>query len=332
MIEDYWQITLISRLSKKHVLILTLLLLWITACTAQHAGPRYVIYYNSDASPASDLIGLPYTHVILSFVTLDLTDDETLELAINPHLETPLQIVHRLQADDKKVLISFGGGDMTLEAYQKAVGKELELARKLAELVDLHGLDGVDLDFELTETLTHPPRDGTFDGKAFLIALTQALRQTLPEDALITHAPQAPYLDPGWHQGPYLHILKQTGQAIDWITVQYYNNPDFDLPVASHLVGDQHNPFPASYAGIVSADSGLEWPVEKTLVGLPVYSADAVNGHLAPDVVRTQVLNPLVQRFGHRFGGLTGWQFSTHTHDHQYWNDQLSTALHADPQ
>ena len=291
-----------------------------------------MIYYNSDASPASDLIGLPYTHVILSFVTLDPANGETLELVINPKLEAPLQMVHQLQADGKKVLLSFGGGDMTLEAYQQAVGKEPELAQKLAELLDRYGLDGVDLDFELTETLMHPPRDGTFDGKAYLIALTQALRQSLPEGTLITHAPQAPYLDPDWHQGPYLDILKQAGHAIDWITVQYYNNPDFDLPVASHLVGDQHDPFPASYTGIVSDQSGFEWPVEKTLVGLPIYSADATNGHLAPEVVRSQVLNPLIQRFGNRFGGLTGWQFSTHTQDHQYWNEQLSTALHTKPE
>lgn len=40
---------------------------------------RFVVYYNSDASPASALIGLPYTHVILSFITARIGDDGSVE-------------------------------------------------------------------------------------------------------------------------------------------------------------------------------------------------------------------------------------------------------------
>ena len=308
---------------------LTALLLLVCPLAAQAAEvpPRYVVYYNSVASPADKLIGLPYSHVILSFVTLQAGGEQDLSLVVDSRLTEPLKLVEKLQADGKKVLISFGGGDMKLEAYRPAVGKEAALAKELAAFVTKHGLDGVDIDFEATGALRHPLEDGAFDGTAFLIALTRELRKALPEGALITHAPQAPYFDPNWHKGPYLEILKRAGAAIDWVTVQYYNNPDFDLPVGAHLVGAETDPFPASYTGIVSGAAGLDWPSEKTLVGLPIYKADASNGHQPPKVVRDDVLKPLVARFGAKFGGLTGWQFSTLTADHRYWNDKLAAAL-----
>ncbi len=315
-----------SRLSILLALLLPLLLPPLAA-QAEEATPRYVIYYNSEASPAGKLIGLPYSHVILSFVTLPANGAQGLSLVVDPRLDAPLKIVERLQADGKKVLISFGGGDMKLEAYRPAVGHEAELADELSAFVQKHGLDGIDLDFEATGALRHPRQDGAFDGKAFLIALTKALRQSLPAGKLITHAPQAPYLDPNWHKGPYIEILKEAGAQIDWITVQYYNNPDFDLPVGPHLVGAASDPFPASYSGIVGGGPGFAWPPEKTLVGLPVYAADAANGHQPPKIVQDDILKPLVARFGAKFGGLTGWQFSTHTADHRYWNEKLAGAL-----
>ncbi|MGF1593028.1 MAG: glycoside hydrolase family 18 protein [Kiloniellaceae bacterium] len=303
--------------------LLVAMLLAVAVAAESAASPRYVVYYNSDASPAEDLIGLPYSHVILSFATLS----EGLDLAVDPRLETPFGLVGRLQADGKKVLISFGGGAMPMDSYRPAVGREDTLAAKLAGLVEAHGLDGVDLDFEVSEALHRPPAEGAFDGRAFLVALTRALHKALPEGKLITHAPQAPYLDPNWHGGPYLDVLRQAGSDIDWITVQYYNNPDFELPVATHLVGAEDDPFPASYAGITGGALGFAWPAEKTLVGLPIYRGDASNGHQPPKVVQDDILAPLVARYGARFGGLTGWQFSTHTADHRYWNEKLAEAM-----
>lgn len=303
--------------------LLSILLLPFAAAAESPGTPRFVVYYNSDASSAKDLIGLPYSHVILSFVTLS----DGLTLAVAPRLRVPLADVAKLQADGKKVLISFGGGDMRLDAYRAAVGHEAKLAAALAAFVEAHGLDGVDIDFEVDQALQHPPADGAFDGRAFLVALTRELRKALPEGALISHAPQPPYLDRNWHGGPYLDILRQAGTDIDWILVQYYNNPGFEVPIATQLVGADKDPFPTSYAGITGGALGFAWPAEKTLVGLPIYRDDASSGHQPPKVVRDQILTPLVARYGAKFGGIGGWQFSTLTADHRYWNEELAGAL-----
>ncbi len=317
-----------ERLMIRTLLPLFLLIPFPLAAVEPDRTPRYVIYYNSDASPAESLIGLPYSHIILSFVTLPAESGEDLELSVDPRLVRALDVVGKLQAEGKKVLVSFGGGAMELDAYRPAVGREATLAANLATFVDSHGLDGVDVDFEISRSLYQPLPDDVFDGRAFLVALTRALRQALPAGALITHAPQAPYFDPDWHHGPYLDVLRRAGSEIDWITVQYYNNPDFDLPVETHLVGSGDRPFPASYAGITSGAFGISWPPEKTLVGLPVYHADAGNGYQTPEVVRAQILKPLIDRYGANFGGLAGWQFSTLTADHRDWNQNMAQALH----
>jgi len=292
---------------------------------AQETTPRYVIYYNSNASPPKTLIGTPYTHVILSFITVapDAPDEGPVSLVVPDKLAPALGVIGRLQAEGKRVLISFGGGDMQLDGYTGLVGREGSLADAITDFVSVHGFDGVDIDFEVSAALHSRRQPGVLDGRRFLIDLTAALRKRLPAEALISHAPQAPYLDPIWHGGPYIDVLRAVGDGIDWIMVQYYNNPAYEAPVARQIVGQAPRPFATSYAGIVNSS----WPSEKTLVGLPVYRDDASSGHLQPQRVVSEVVCPLRARYGRRFGGLTGWQFSTLTSDHRFWNERMSGAV-----
>jgi chitinase len=229
--------------------------------------------------------------------------------------------VPSLQADGKKVLISFGGGDVTETDYAPLIGHETELAEQLALFVKGHGLDGVDIDFEASVAFHRPAKPGIVDGRKFLIALNHALRQKLPAPRyLISHAPQPPFLDPDWHGGPYLDVLREAGDEVDWISVQYYDNPGFNDPMAE-------SPAVTAYDGLVSDPRGLRWPASKLVVGKPIYHDDANSGHLAPEDVIGTIVKPLRKTWGNAFGGLMGWQFSTLTTDHRAWNDQVGKAL-----
>jgi chitinase len=283
------------------------------------SGPRYIIYYNSNASPVTDAVGLPYTHVVLTFVGAQRTGAGIVVTAPD-NMTTQLAAISRLQAAGQKVMVSYGGGAYANADYQPFEGHETELATALAAFVAAHGLDGIDIDFEVSEALHLTRPAGILNGARFLTRLTLALRTAMGPHALISHAPQGPYLDPGWHGGPYLQILRDAGDAVDWINVQYYNNPDFNAALAP---GD-----PAwSYAGLTSGKHGLDWPPEKTVVAKPVYKKDAASGYVAPEDLSKAVIAPLVARYGTRFGGLAGWQFSTHTDDHLYWNARMADAL-----
>jgi chitinase len=301
--------------------LLLIALLFAGSATAGAPTPRYVIYYNSDATPLDALVGTPYTHVILSFLIPVTSADGRIALRASSKLTPFWSKVPSLQADGKKVLISFGGGEVTEKEYAPLVGHECELADQLAAFVKDHGLDGVDIDFEASIAFHRPAEPGVIDGRKFLVALNHALRQKLPAPRyLISHAPQPPFLDPDWHGGPYLDVLREAGDEVDWISVQYYDNPGFDNPMAE-------SPAVTAYDGLVNDPRGLRWPSSKLVVGKPIYHDDAKSGHLAPEDVITTIIKPLRKTWGNAFGGLMGWQFSTLTADHQAWNDQVGKAL-----
>jgi len=153
----------------------------------------------------------------------------------------------------------------------------------------------------------------------------QELRKQLPAPQyVLSHSPEPPYLDPAWHGGPYLDILRKAGDEIDWIIVQYYNNPGFNdpLPVDRASAGPGTN-----FAGLTGHAGHLGWPANKILVGKPIYRADAATGHLTPDDVEKTIALPLLATYGDTFGGLAGWQFSTLTDDHRAWNNEVGDAL-----
>lgn len=293
--------------------------------------PRFVIYYNADVTPIDRIRDTPYTHVILAYIRLPAGFGDPAALAPSANLDAVWPAVPGLRSAGKKVMISFGGGFMSAADYHAVAGREAALAGALAEFVAGHGLDGVDLDFEASESLLARRPKGMFNGVRFLVGLTRELRRQLPQGALISHAPQPPYLDPSWEGGPYLRVLSEVGDQIDWVNVQYYNNPSYDSPVRHRVVGLTPGPdgarFPTSYVNLVENGLGISWPPEKTVVGKPVYADDAHSGHLPPREVLRLIVEPLQGRYGTRFGGLMGWQFSTLTPDHRYWNTTLGRAL-----
>ncbi|CAN0595139.1 unnamed protein product, partial [Laminaria digitata] len=65
---------------------------------------RYVIYYNSDASPPQSLLGKPYSHVILSFITAParLPTAAPIKLVVPDKLTPAFDVIASLQAEGKK--------------------------------------------------------------------------------------------------------------------------------------------------------------------------------------------------------------------------------------
>lgn len=296
------------------------------SATSAAAEPRYVIYYGAPATPLTHAAQADYTHVNIAFATVAAVEADTPIALVEPDfMADQWDAVADLQASGQSVLISFGGGAMDAPAWASLVGREAELAARLADLVATRGLNGVDIDFEISPSLTQST-SRPFDGVAFLIALTTALHEALPDDMALSHAPQAPYLSQRWHGAPYLDVMREVGDQIDWLLVQYYNNPGFDAPVAAEILGTAQDPIDSSVAGMIAGAGGYALAANQIVVGLPVYHADAANGHLPPETVRSDILLPLSDLYGDAFGGLMGWQFSDLTDDHRYWNDQMATG------
>ncbi|KLN59168.1 hypothetical protein WH96_18620 [Kiloniella spongiae] len=307
------------------VIALVCLLLWPDST---YSKPRFIIYYNSDASALVDVTEADYTHVILSFLGADINADNTIVLNPPKKMADQWNTIKTIRTRGVKVLVSFGGGLATSKDYAKFVGREKELAIEIATFIRAKNLDGVDIDFEASDMLHKVRKAGVADGKSFLVKLTNALRRELPSPTfLISHAPQSPYLNPEWHGGPYLGVLRSLREQIDWITIQYYNNPGQDGPVDTKVVGFKKDAYSTSYRGLTSKGGVLAWPSEKIVIGKPVYKADAFSGHISPQDIIKHIINPLNAQYGDAFGGIAGWQFSTHTEDHRDWNSEIGKAL-----
>jgi len=91
-------------------------------------------------------------------------------------------------------------------------------ATQLASYVSTYSLDGVDIDWEDTPAF----QSGT--GEAWLITFTTTLRQLLP-NAIITHAPQAPYFGGTalYPKNAYLAVEQAVGSMIQFYNIQFYN-------------------------------------------------------------------------------------------------------------
>jgi chitinase len=250
---------------------------------------RLVIYYNDNSIPFTALERSPYTDIIIGFLvpsgpknlTLTLDSGEPANFAAD---------VRRLQHAGKRVLVSFGGAAFTTAQYRQYSRGVAALVQQLVGFVTKNGLNGVDIDYEDDAGFT-----GSYDGIAFLSALTSGLAQHLPaRHNLITHAPQTPYWSPTYNNGPYAHLWQEVGRHIAWINNQFYNNPDFDATPALKL----------EWFEKIAAITGANKLMLGSLLGGPG------EGILPAGQLVSQVVDPLFQKYHSDFGGVMGWEFS----------------------
>ncbi|MCG7534152.1 glycosyl hydrolase family 18 protein [Pseudoalteromonas sp. OOF1S-7] len=276
---------------------------------------KTITYYNSGAIPLINACDLPYDVVNLAFLSSSYSNPFNLVLsgaiaATDSSLtSSTVEAIKAMQQKGQKVLISFGGATMESVTYQKLSEDTAKLAKLLAKFVTDNHLDGIDLDYEDTAAFTG---NAGYDGAQFLISLTQELRKRLPSpDYVISHAPQPPYLEQGGSMAGYIEVVEQAGQDIDWLNVQFYNNPPWsanpDQIVSSYL----------NYTKLPNMS-----PV-KIVAGFPVSMQDAGSGYMPVNKIVHQVIDPIQNTSG--LGGIMNWQFSSDCNGD--WIKAISEAL-----
>ncbi len=262
---------------------------------------KLITYYNNGDIPLKTAVELPYTTIILAFLFTTPQKPLSLELggAIAGTLTTlsdeTKDAIKLLHIKGKKVLISFGGSTMNYVTYCQIVGKETELAQSISQFVIDNDLDGIDIDFEDTAAFQGK---GGYNGIEFLVNLTNALRKFLPSPKyILTHAPQPPYLETDSGIDGYIAVMQKVGEKIDWLNVQFYNNPPWSSNPAEIVKSYQQ----------FSQLQGLS--ADKLMVGLPVTKQDAGSGYLPINTIISEIIKP-IQNKG-VLGGMMNWQFSS---------------------
>lgn len=265
--------------------------------------PLMVIYYNDNTLPLSSLTSTPYTDVILAFTVPENSQSTTLVLSGNLPSTSDLKAdIATLQQAGIMVHLSFGGAiglDGQPINYTLLSQNVSSVAGQLAAFVTEYNLDGIDIDYEDTDALMN----GTpYDGVSFASDLTNDLRQAIGTDKIISHAPQPPYLWQGETNIPYAQILANTGDSIDRLYMQYYNNPWYQTPVSQII--DNYKAIVAGWSGFSGIDAS------RLLVGKPVGEGDAGSGWISATDIGEDIITPLLAAQSD-FGGVMGWQYSS---------------------
>ena len=295
-----------------------------------------VMYTDNGNALVSKLVGTACTIGIQSFISNASFKDGHCALEIDWPLQAAIKnndIIPAKEGGKRKILVAVGGGTYSTSSWKGCADNLDAFASALIEFVKEHEFDGIDIDWEDTANLANvaQQKDG-YDAVAFLVNLTKKLRAGLPAPHyIITHAPQPPYFESAFYGGTYMQVMKQVGPLIDYLNIQYYNNPgsvgNDGKEQAVKVAGTTGTPpYPTSIVGL--AGQGL--PVEKLLVGKPTTPLNAGSGFLPVDPFCNEVVAPLVAKYGNGFGGVMGWQLaeSPNSAELEYdWISKVADAL-----
>lgn len=262
---------------------------------------KLITYYNNGNISLETAAALPYTDINLAFLFTTPENPLTLQLGgaiadtSTTLTDTTKQAIASLHQKGKRILISFGGTTMDYNTYRQIVGKETELAQSISQFIIDNNLDGVDIDFEDSSSFLGT---GGYNGTEFLINLTNALRKFLSDPKyILTHAPQPPYLVVGNKMGGYIDIMKEVGEEIDWLNIQFYNNPPWSSDPVK--IVESYEQF--------SKLQGLG--AEQLMIGLPVTEEDASSGYISITKIISELTKPVQKNSV--LGGMMNWQFSS---------------------
>eukprot|EP01084_Bolivina_argentea_P062776 114761_1 len=218
-------------------------------------------------------------------------------------------IVKLYHSNGTKIMFScFGASDKN-----PTNNDPIELAQKISQFVIDNEFDGVDIDYEDSESFS-----GSGLGEYWLTNFTIELRKNLPlNQYIITHAPQAPYFmgKSQYPLGSYLYIHTHIGMDIDWYNIQFYNQGTSKYSTYNTLFvtadGWSYN---SSVYQMMNGhnDMNVKIPSNKIIVGKPASSYDASNTGFVDANTLESIFNTAVNTDTMGWNtGFMDWEFST---------------------
>jgi chitinase len=286
------------------------------------------VYYPPQAVVDNILTNIgKFNHLILAFweptkpvdVALEWSDGKTF----------PTDAIDQFHKAGVKVLVSASGSTETpITHWINGSGIDgATYGQKLADFVKQYQLDGADLDIEDAAYQTNPSK-----AIQWTVEATQALHTTfkalgkIGKNAVITHAPQAPYFSPDFGNAPYLEIDKQVGSMIDFYNIQFYNQGNSSYDTYNDLFVTSNGWSSKSSVGEIHA-AGV--PLSRIVVGKPMNKTDASNtgwvsaSHLASFISQAKQAQPSLLP-----AGVMTWQFhSDNDNDSKAWSETIASSF-----
>lgn len=223
--------------------------------------------------------------------------------------------IRQLQGQGKKVLISIGGANGTIELSSEQARQNFVSTMK--DIIDTYGFNGLDIDLEGSSlSLNGGDTDFRNPTTPKIVNLISAVRDILNSygsDFMLTMAPETAYVQGGYvaYGGPwgaYLPVIYALREQLDYLHVQHYNSgPMTGLDGKSYAQGTAD--FQVAMAEMllqgfdVGGNANYKFPAlrpEQLLIGLPATQSAAGGGYTTPDNVH-KALDYLMK--GQSFGG-----------------------------
>jgi chitinase len=223
--------------------------------------------------------------------------------------------VAQLKSEGKKVLLSIGGANTTVELNSEA--DKQNFINSVASIVTQYGLNGIDVDFE-GSSLSLDAGDVDFRNPTTpkvinLISALRTLKTRFGNDFILSMAPETFYVQVGFQAyggaaGAYLPVIHGVRDILTFIHVQHYNTgtvlgldgvayasatADFQVAMAEMLMAG----FP------VAGNPDRFFPPlreDQVMIGLPSSPQAAGSGYTPPAEV-AKAINYLVR--GQSYGG-----------------------------
>jgi len=214
------------------------------------------------------------------------------------------EIIDYAHSKNAKIMLSAGGATEHLE-MMVANYQGTDYGERAAQAVLDLDLDGLDFDLELEPGNNGPFLDGSM--QQFLIECSQAARDILGDEKLISHAPQGPYL--GSWAGPslgYTFVMTNHLGLIDFLNIQFYNQGSDQYVDYSGLFLKADG-WTSETAVLEMIQNGVE--ASQIVVGKPIGPVGfASNGYVDPNDLNSWTCQ-FEANHGYKIGGFMNWMY-----------------------
>lgn len=272
-------------------------------------GPDLIGYWQNWNDANAPYIALDQIDPRYSIVEVAFAEPQagtTFDMSLTPSgtdIATLAAQVNALQAQGKKVLISIGGANATVQ-LNSDVQRDLFVSSMLSIISD-YGFDGIDIDLEgasvsITGGTIASPVDATIIRLIDAInSIADQFETTYGTPMMLTMAPETAYVQGGMSAfggiwGAYLPIIDALRERITVLQVQLYNS--------GSMYGIDGNTYTQGSADFILSQteallqgfntSGGHFdalPPENVAIGLPACTQAAGGGYVTPAVLASAV-------------------------------------------
>ncbi len=282
----------------------------ITLCKAQIPNPALIGYWHnwSDVNaPYIQLDGIDNRYNVIEVAFAVPTSSSNMTMVFTPVVVSQsvfITKVQTLQSQGKKVLISIGGANASIDLTTTT--NTNAFVNSMTTIINTYGFDGIDIDIENGNsilitggTISAPTNTAQINLISAIKQIMVNYRATHTQKLLLTMAPETAYVQGGQSSfgniwGGYLPIINGLRDSIDVLQVQLYNSGsmygidrnvytqgtvDFIIAMTEAVI-QGFNTSGGMFAGL---------PASKVAVGLPACASAAGGGFVDTANVKSAI-------------------------------------------